>query len=178
MTEKITLDTVPTQQLIAAIITDKFKNRGLCKYLLNSDLQDSYIVAFYNAKNKYRSDANTQFSTYVYQCIVNMALKNLKKKRPTLFSELQETEIRQVLSRTDYRSYKTEHKIHLKELINIAGLTTKELDLIKQKFYLGRSSADIAKTEKVTRQRINQRLNNVLDKLREADQNADYEFNV
>lgn len=178
MKEEITLDTIPTNQLIGAILVDKFKSAPLCKYLINSDFIDSYIVTFYKAKQKFKSDQGTKFSTYVYKSIVNMAYKNLKKKRAVCFSELSPDEMVKIMANEDHHDYQVEQaRIYTNELLQLANLTDAELDLIKKRFYLDVPARVIAEQENCSRQYINQRMQTIYKKLKEAQANAENEFN-
>lgn len=169
MKEEITLDTVPTKHLFFAIISNRFKNIPLCKYLCSSDLIDSYYVAFYKAKEKFNPDNGTKFSTYVYTCIINMAIKNLKRKRPICFSELSPDEMVKIMSNEDkYDNQAEQAKIYTYELLKLAKLTESELDLIKKRFYLDTPAKVIAEQENCSRQRINQRMQTIYKKLKEV----------
>lgn len=178
MREDITLDTIPTRNLFFCILSSKFKHPALVKYLNGSDFVDSYYVTFYNAKQKFRNDKGSQFKTYVYTSIINTAYKNLKKKKPVLFSELHPDDMSEILNTKVDQAQNEYNTIYLKELIQLANLKPDEINLLNQRFFQDISEKEIAQSKSVTRQNINQKIQRIIRKLKEADTYGDYELKV
>ena len=168
--KEFTLDFIPPELDFAfPILMDYFKDPKLVRYLSRKDFYDTYVLTFYKAKEKFDPSKNVKFSTYVYKAIINQAIRNLKSQKETPFSQLTEDDKENVLNVTiETNTSRLDSRMDMTDLLKKANLKQKEINLLHMRYKMGLSDTEIGKKSNVTRQCINEKLKNILEKIKRA----------
>lgn len=168
--KEFTLDFVPSELDFAfPILMDYFKDPKLVRYLNKKDFYDTYVLTFYKAKENFDSSKNVKFSTYVYRAIINQAIRNLKSQKEIPFSQLTEDDKENVLNVTvETNTSNLDHRMDITDLLKRANFKQKEINFLHMRYKMGLSDTEIGKKYNVTRQCINEKLKNILEKIKKA----------